>query len=119
MGGSTISVAVMMAQCISASDQYKFVGAPFRLFATKHGAIEGFSVSPDGKAIAFSNDRGDHGFIGIYKIPPLVAEGRPPEFAAMQTRIQWVDPSYDTVSSSRRSSSSSSTKRRAKHAINS
>lgn len=56
--------------------------APVPLFETKHGSIVSFVISPSGRAVAFTNDRGDHGLLGVYI------------FGA--DSVTWVAPGYDS-----------------------
>ena len=65
------------------------VGTARRLFSTKHGSIGGMAWSPDGKTLAFSNDRGSHTFMGLY----TYSESDPPSGA-----LSWLSPSYDSDS---------------------
>eukprot|EP00949_MAST-11_sp_MAST-11-sp1_P003768 g3768.t1 len=51
------------------------------LFEVRHGTVEGLVASPDGSAIAFSNVRGDHALIGIFRF------GSP--------SLQWLSASYE------------------------
>jgi hypothetical protein len=56
LGGSTFPIATFTAQCVSIYSS-SAAGPPFQLFATKHGTITSFAQSPDGRAIAFTNNR--------------------------------------------------------------
>lgn len=55
---------------------------PHRLFAVKQGSISALTWRKDGGALAFSNDRGDHGFVGVY--------------SPTSDRLMWVAPGVDT-----------------------
>jgi dipeptidyl aminopeptidase/acylaminoacyl peptidase len=51
-----------------------------QLFTVRRG-VASFSISPDGKRIAFVSDRGDHAFVGVYDL---------------ETKsLTWLDPSVD------------------------
>eukprot|EP01065_Artemidia_motanka_P051499 TRINITY_DN9108_c0_g1_i1.p1 TRINITY_DN9108_c0_g1~~TRINITY_DN9108_c0_g1_i1.p1 ORF type:complete len:791 (+),score=173.00 TRINITY_DN9108_c0_g1_i1:79-2373(+) len=55
------------------------------VFRTRHGSITDLTWSPDGTRLAFTNNRGDHAFVGVY--------------TRGQDRLQWMSPSVDTDSS--------------------
>jgi len=55
-------------------------GEPTSLFQLRGGASD-LTFSPDGAALAFASNRGDHAFIGV--------------FDRASRAIRWVDPSYD------------------------
>ena len=52
------------------------------LFAVKQGTLGGFAWRPGGQVLAFANDRGSHGFVGL--------------LARNRSAISWVAPSVDT-----------------------
>jgi Tol biopolymer transport system component len=49
------------------------------------GYLSDFTWSPDGTALAFTNYRGDHSFVGI--------------FTSSTSPLQWLNPSFDVDSS--------------------
>eukprot|EP00854_Cymbomonas_tetramitiformis_P009033 gene9033-10704_t len=71
------------------------------LFGVKQGSISGLTWRPsptpvnpatDLSVIAFANDRGDHGFVGIFQ---YAGSGAP---SPSTQRVTWVSPSVDTDS---------------------
>ena len=56
----------------------EMTGRSTRLFTVRQGTITGLTWSPDRTRLAFANNRGDHGFIGIYTVG--------------QSRIEWLSP---------------------------
>eukprot|EP00935_MAST-01C_sp_MAST-1C-sp1_P001667 g1667.t1 len=90
-GGGNLGAAayrapsVMMLKLALTGDSV--VGAPRRLFTTKHGIIGSMAWSPDGQTLAFSNDRGDHGYVGLYHYS---------EESSADGFLSWLSPSYDT-----------------------
>eukprot|EP00466_Bigelowiella_natans_P021667 jgi/Bigna1/83336/fgenesh1_pg.106_\ len=60
----------------------KRVSGATKLLSVKQGTIRELAWSPDGRCLAFSNNRGTHGFIGIWNRD--------------DTEITWVAPSVDT-----------------------
>lgn len=81
LGRATYSSDSLWVQAI-ASDGASTTGKPRRLFATKHGSIYSPTWSPDREMLAFANDRGTHGFIGV--------------FHARLSHLNWIAPSYDS-----------------------
>ena len=72
------------------------------LFATKHGVINDLTWDPRGSLLAFSNDRGDHGFVGIVPVSNTTTVATNPSV------VTWVSPSVDTDVSPRWSPSGNS-----------
>lgn len=81
LGRSTYSSESLWVQTIG-KDGASTIGQPRRLFATKHGSIYSPTWSPNRQMLAFSNDRGTHGFIGVFHVN--------------LPHLNWVAPSYDT-----------------------
>jgi len=69
------------------------VGRERMLFRVKHGHCAGFHWSPDGKILAFDNQRGDHSFIGLYRYEESWS-------ADADGAIQWIHPSCKLTKSS-------------------
>jgi len=57
------------------------------------GSCRQLRWSPDGSALAFVNDRGDHNLIGVYF--PASRERKRPESSDPDIAIHWLDPSVD------------------------
>jgi len=55
-------------------------GAAAQLFEVRRGVAD-LTIAPDGSALAFVSDRGDHAFVGVYHLD--------------DDRIVWLDPSLD------------------------
>jgi dipeptidyl aminopeptidase/acylaminoacyl peptidase len=64
---------------------------PEQLFEVP-GSCRQLRWSPDGAAVAFVNDRGDHNLIGVH---PASRERQRPEGSAPDPAIHWLDPSVD------------------------
>eukprot|EP00041_Stephanoeca_diplocostata_P027435 m.754396 g.754396 ORF g.754396 m.754396 type:complete len:837 (-) comp23175_c0_seq31:333-2843(-) len=56
---------------------------PIIILSTKHGSIDDFTFSPDHSIVAIVNNRGDHGFIGLFSL-------------TNGTVIHWIAPTHDT-----------------------
>ena len=72
-----------MKRAAIADSGMSIVGPHELLFETKHGSLTGavWSPSATNPALAFSNDRGDHGFVGLW--------------TPGSESLTWVSPSYD------------------------
>ena len=97
-------------------DQIFFISATGELFAAPfaggeaksilktRGGISQLTLSPDGRRIAFTNRRGDHGFVGVFDLEtqtvthpdPSVDTDSDPVFSADGTRLAFLRQAADS-----------------------
>jgi dipeptidyl aminopeptidase/acylaminoacyl peptidase len=80
--GDAVAHAETSATGVTVFETNLTTGTVSSLFRSKHGSISSASWSPDGQTLVFSNNRFDHGYIGL--------------FQRGSTRLRWIAPSIDT-----------------------
>jgi len=73
-------------------------GRAERLFSLKQGTVSDLTWQPGGGVLAFSNDRGDHGFVGLYApgaaaivwMPASVDTDLQPAWSTDGRRLAWL-----------------------------
>lgn len=82
-----------------------FAGGDAKSIVKTRGGISQLTLSPDGKRIAFTNRRGDHGFIGVYDLEtrtvihpdPSVDTDSDPVFSPDGTRLAFLRQAADSL----------------------
>lgn len=73
-------------------------GVAMKLFSVQQGTLSNFAWQPGGDLLAFSNDRGDHSFVGLYApgfpalvwAAPSVDSDAQPAWSPSGRRLAWV-----------------------------
>jgi len=82
-----------------------FAGGDAKSIVKTRGGISQLTLSPDGKRIAFTNRRGDHGFVGVYDLEtqavthpdPSVDTDSDPVFSPDGSRLAFLRQAADSL----------------------
>ncbi len=108
--GSSPVVSVKGDQIFFISGTGELFAAPFaggeaKSIVKTRGGMSQLTLSPDGKRIAFTNRRGDHGFVGVYDLEtqavfhpdPSVDTDSDPVFSPDGTRLAFLRQAADSL----------------------